>query len=87
MEFSLESIDSDKIIKSLHIFNSDINDVLVKQALAIVRIKNNLPDCECQSFMEELRWGGGGETDIQPERSLAICNKVYKPFSMKQSKT
>lgn len=31
--------------------------------------------------------GGGGETDIQPERSLAICNKVYKPFSMKQSKT
>lgn len=30
---------------------------------------------------------GGGETDIQPEKSLAICNKVYKPFSMKQSKT
>lgn len=30
MEFSLELIDSDKIIKSMHIFNSDINDVLVK---------------------------------------------------------
>lgn len=30
MEFSLELIDLDKIIKLLYIFNLDINDVLVK---------------------------------------------------------
>lgn len=63
MEFSLELIDLDKIIKLMYIFNLDINDVLVKQVLVIVWIKNNLLDCECQLFMEELRWGGG-EIDI-----------------------